>query len=125
MEELFKWAIDTISKWQPIPVPNLLAALILGLIVLGLWRKVHRSRDEGEAAPLPKIATDWPWVTSQIINNDRNIQELNRLLRMPDGTSRLDDLTRKVNDIHRMLRRRHGRSKKLISDDDLGESAPG
>jgi hypothetical protein len=70
----------------------------------------------------PRISSDFPWVTSQIINMERNQQDMMRVLINRDGSSRLEPmaaqltvLAAQVAIIDKMLRRRSGRSKKLKS----------
>jgi len=93
-------------------------------LLVSLARKAFRSPKSEDGHPAPaaetRIASDFPWVTSQIINMERNQQDMMRVLLNRDGSSRLDpimvqltDLTERVTVIDKMLRRRSGRSKKL------------
>jgi hypothetical protein len=58
-----------------------------------------------------------PWLLTNVINTDRNTQEILHILRAADGTSRLDVLTRKVEAIERTLRRRSKKSSPQPDDD--------
>jgi hypothetical protein len=65
------------------------------------------------SSPGPIISAEMPWLLTQVINTERNTQEILHMLRAADGQSRLDILGRQVTAIEKMLRRRSGRSKKL------------
>jgi hypothetical protein len=111
-------------------VPNLIAFIVVAMLLTALARKAFRSpkSDEGQLHQVPaepRIATDFPWVTTQIINMERNQQDMMRVLINRDGSSRLDpilmqltELTDKVVVIDKMLRRRSGRSKKLTTGEE-------
>lgn len=98
------------------------------ILLVALTRRAFRSPRHEEVhhvAAEPRIATDFPWVTTQIINMERNQQDMMRVLINRDGSSRLDpilsqmaELTEKITVIDKMLRRRSGRSKKLKAGED-------
>jgi hypothetical protein len=55
-----------------------------------------------------------PWgVLTQLVIIDKNTQDILRHLVLPDGRSRLDQMSQQITLINKMLRQRSGRSKKL------------
>lgn len=128
MKEFLDLIWATVSGWPPIQPTSLIAFVVIVILLAALTRKAFRSPRSEEvhhhAAPAePRIASDFPWVTTQIINMERNQQDIMRVLIDRDGSSRLEPialqlaaLSGKIDVIDKMLRRRSGRSKKLKGD---------
>jgi uncharacterized protein YerC len=55
-----------------------------------------------------------PTVITQLVIVDRNTQDILHLIRNVDGTNKLEVLLQRFEVIEKMLRRRNGRSKKLM-----------
>lgn len=102
MDEVIKWALDIIGKLPPVPLPTLIAFLIVALLVSPLIRKALRGSPERVVPEVVQhVSVDPGWLYTTLINLDLKIQGLDQ----------------KITLIDRMLRRRSGRSKKLKSPD--------
>jgi hypothetical protein len=138
--ELINKVWDTLGMLPPIPWPALVSFTVILVLLLPHLMKLFRTEKpeplqaqaHHEQHGAPSISAEMPWMLTNLINTDRNVQDALHMLRSPAGHShievlcqKIDALTLKVEAIDKMLRRRSGRSKKLSpvpADDRLGES---
>lgn len=113
LERITNWAFDVITKSPPIPLPSLLAVIIVLLLVAPLVRKALRSDPPEDRDTSPTVSLNAGGIYTILVDVQIEVAKLRKEIGNLTGKTLV--LTDKVNVIDRMLRRRSGRSKKLTA----------
>lgn len=91
MDELIKWALEAAGKLPPIPVPNIVAFVLVALFLYPLLRKAHKELVAMSRDPPPAAAPIQPesgWLYTVLHDIDVKIAEVNRRLEAIDKAMR-------------------------------------
>lgn len=115
LDRIINWAFDTIAKSPPIPLPSLLAVIIVLLLVFPLVRKALRSPapDPVDHDATNSVTLNAGGIYTILVDVQIEVAKLRKEIGNLTGKTLV--LTDKVNVIDKMLRRRSGRSKKLTA----------
>lgn len=110
---IVKWALDSIGQIPPIPVPSLVAMIILIIVVLPLVRKALRSpsdHDRHHDEGIIRQTTESPWLITTLVNID--LRQNQMALDMEKTLASLSDVSDKMDTIENLLRHRHNGSRR-------------